>query len=169
MPTATQQQLFDPGPPIPDEPNYLYSVIYSFDIPSDQSVARWRPPERRKLWQMTEGDDQHNYLCECPEDQSCDCGWRRSKHREYCGILTQEQFDAFVEDLCLHAEDVETMGSLGAPGFGYGCAPAISFNYDASEGIANAYVTPCPLEGDEFWSTEEAWKKVRRQVIEQYK
>jgi len=36
------------------------------------------------------------------------------------------------------------MGSIGAPGFGFGWAPAISFNSDHEDCISNAYVTPIP-------------------------
>ena len=34
------------------------------------------------------------------------------------------------------------MGSLGAPGCGFGLAPAFSFNGDIEDAILNAYVTP---------------------------
>ena len=36
------------------------------------------------------------------------------------------------------------MGSIGAPSFGFGWAPAISFNGDHEDCIANAYATPIP-------------------------
>ena len=44
----------------------------------------------------------------------------RSKHRKWVALLTRQQFDAFVSKLGLYAESTETMGSLGAPGFGFG-------------------------------------------------
>ena len=158
---------------VAEEPelNYQYSVIYDFDIPREEDVADLQPPHHRRLWQLTEGNDQRNYayLCNCEEDDTCWCGWRFSKHRKYCALLTQAQFDEFVNVLGLCAEDVETMGSLGAPGFGYGSAPAISFLGGGDGYLSSAYVTPCPFDPEaEFWD-EETWKKLRRQVIDHYK
>jgi hypothetical protein len=37
---------------------------------------------------------------------------------KWCAILNREQFDNFIERCGLTAEDVQTMGSIGAPGFG---------------------------------------------------
>ena len=170
---STQAVMFETGPVIPEEPDYQYSIIYSVDCTKDEPIGQFEPPERKKLWAITEDDDQrsYDYLCNCGADDEgtpCTCGWKYHKHRKYCAILNQEQFDAFIEAQYLTAEDVETMGSIGAPGFGFGHAPAISFNSDDPAGIQNAYVTPCPKEGDEFWPTEEAWTKVRQQIIDKY-
>jgi hypothetical protein len=62
------------------------------------------------------------------------------------------------------------MGSIGAPGFGFGWAPAISFNYSNYDVHANAYVTPIP-KGDPPETEEEStalWEEVRRVVTEAY-
>ena len=66
------------------------------------------------------------------------------KHRKWTGLLTRKQFDAFVNKLGLYAESTETMGSLGAPGCGFGWSPAISFTGDHEDAIVSAYVTPLP-------------------------
>jgi hypothetical protein len=59
------------------------------------------------------------------------------------------------------------MGSIGAPGCGYGWAPAISFNGDDPDAIQNAYVTPIPeVEKDRF--DERDWEWVRSAVLAVY-
>ena len=37
----------------------LFSVIYDFDCPHEVSVGPYLPPNRRRLWDLTEGDDQY--------------------------------------------------------------------------------------------------------------
>lgn len=72
-----------------------------------------------------------------------------------------------MSKLGLVAEDVQTMGSLGAPGFGFGWAPAISFNGDDEDAILNAYVTPLPeVEKEGF--DERDWQRVREAVLNVY-
>jgi hypothetical protein len=67
----------------------------------------------------------------------------------------------------LVAEDVQTLGSLGAPGFGYGWAPAISFRSDDPDAIQSAYVTPIPeVEKEHF--DERDWERVRSAVLAVY-
>lgn len=149
----------------------LFSVIYSFDVPRDVSVGQYNPPKsQRKLWQMTEGDEQYEY----GYLEGC---WTKGKHRKHCALLTREQFDEFVSHTGLFAEDVQTMGSIGAPGLGFGCAPAISFRNDDPDAIQNAYVTPLPCaykpddldrEFKHIKMDEERWEKVRRAVINTY-
>lgn len=134
----------------------FYSVIYSFDCASDRSVNEYKP--RSRQFKQSEGDG--NY--EGP--------WKKGKHRKYGAMLTAAEFRLFIDDTCLAAEDVETMGSIGAPGFGFGWAPAISFNYSDHAVYANAYVTPIP-KGDPPETEEEStalWEEIRRVVIEAY-
>ena len=70
-----------------------------------------------------------------------------------------------IEDLT--AEDVQTMGSIGAPGFDLGWAPAISFNGDDPDAIQSAYVTPIPeVEKDHFDDWD--WERVRGAVLAVY-
>jgi hypothetical protein len=80
---------------------------------------------------------------------------------------SREQFDHFVKRCGLVAERCETCGSIGAPGFGHGWAPAISFRSDNPDAIQNAYVSPLPetskLDGD-----EDDWRRVRKAVLSVY-
>ena len=39
----------------------LFSVIYSADCPRSESIARFRPPQARKLWDTTESDEGYDY------------------------------------------------------------------------------------------------------------
>ena len=113
-----------------------FSVIYSVDVPSDVDISDFAPPDL-DLWDETEDDDQYEYgyLGGC---------WENGHHRKWCAVLDREQFNEFIERCGLQAEDLQTMGSLGAPGFGFGWAPAISFTADDPDAIQSAYVTPLP-------------------------
>jgi len=82
-------------------------------------------------------------------------------------ILDRDQFDDFVKNCGLHAEDVQTLGSLGAPGFGVGWAPAISFISDDPVAIQSAYVTPLPEVRREH-GRDGDWDRVRRAVLGVY-
>lgn len=151
----------------------LFSIIYSVDIPRDESVKRYLPRQRH-LFVQTEGDSQYDYGYLADGDKTDP--WHNGKHRKLCGLLTKKQFEQFLSDTGLASEDVETMGSLGAPGFGLGSAPAISFNGEAQRAIQNAYVTPIPLakkvkelETLDREFTERDWERVRRAVIDRYK
>ena len=136
----------------------LFSVIYSADCPRSESIARFRPPQARKLWDMTESNESYDY-------GYLEGDWEKGKHRKWCGLLTKEQFNRFVEATGLVADSTETMGSIGAPGFGFGWSPAISFSDDGSragdslglrdadpgdsqgavrrEGLADGFAGPC--------------------------
>ncbi|MFO0926153.1 MAG: hypothetical protein U0736_03820 [Gemmataceae bacterium] len=137
----------------------LFSVIYSVDVPSNVSLKAYTPT-CPSLWTRTEGDEQYEY-------GYLEVRWEKGKHRKWTAVLTRDQFDAFVEKLGLVAEDVQTMGSLGAPGFGFGWAPAISFNGDDQDAILNAYVTPVSeIQKDGF--DEQDWQRVREAVLKVY-
>jgi len=138
----------------------LFSVIYSVDVPSNVSIRDYAPPSVRRLWTTTEGDNQYEYSYLAGR-------WEKGRHRKWTAILTRDQFDAFVSKLGLVAEDVQTMGSLGAPGFGFGWAPAISFNGDDENAILNAYVTPLPEVKKEGFD-ERDWQRVREAVLNVY-
>ena len=75
----------------------LFSVIYSADCPRSESIARFRPPQTRKLWDMTESDEGYEY-------GYLEGDWEKGKHRKWCGLLTKEQFNRFVEATGLVAD-----------------------------------------------------------------
>lgn len=136
-----------------------FSVIYSADVPGGVSIKDYIPPQVSRLWSLTEsGGSEYSYL----EGQ-----WEKGKHRKWVALLTRKQFDAFVDKLGLYAESTETMGNLGAPEFGYGWSPAISFNADHQDAILNAYVTPIP-DTTKAGGDERDWQRVRRAVISAY-
>jgi len=112
------------------------SVIYSIDTPRETRIAQFNPPRSQKrLWQLTEGDSGYEY-------GYLEGRWSKGKHRKWVAILSRVQFQEFLDNTGLFAEDVQTMGSLGAPGCGYGLAPAFSFRTDDPDAIQSAYVTP---------------------------
>jgi hypothetical protein len=137
----------------------LFSVIYSVDAPEDVAINRYAPPQP-ELWDQTEGD-------ECYEYGYLEGLWSEGSHRKYCALLNRHQFDAFVSELGLYAEDVHTLGSIGAPGCGYGCSPAISFTADDPDAILSAYVTPLP-EVEKELCDEHDWDRVRDVVLSVY-
>jgi hypothetical protein len=79
--------------------------------------------------------------------------WRNGKHRKWVGELSKKQFERFLSDTGLYAEDVKTAGSLTEKGL----LPAVSFVSDECEAILSAYATPLP-------ATEEAMQE----IVERY-
>jgi hypothetical protein len=138
----------------------LFSVIYSVDVPEYQDISRFAPPNVEELWDETEDDDQYEY-------GYLEGEWENGSHRKVVSVLDREQFNEFVDHCGLFAERTETMGSLGAPGFGFGWAPAISFRSDDPDAIQNAYVTPIP-EVERESCDERDWQRVRGAVLAVY-
>lgn len=136
-----------------------FSVIYSADVPDDVDIADFAPLDL-DLWNETEDDDQYEY-------GYLEGRWENGHHRKWCAILDRDQFDRFVDHCGLVAENVQTMGSLGAPGFGFGWAPAISFRGDDPDTFQNAYVTPLPETSKESHD-ERDWDRVRGAVLAIY-
>ena len=136
-----------------------FSVIYSVDVPHNVDIAEYAPPDL-EFWDETEDDDQYDY-------GYLEGDWENGHHRKWVAILDRGQFDQFIEPCDLMAEDVQTMGSLGAPGFGFGWAPAISFTSDDPEAIQSAYVTPLP-EVHKDHGNERDWERVRGAVLAVY-
>jgi len=137
----------------------LFSVIYSVDVPEGVDIGGYAPPQP-ELWDQTEGDEsfEYGYL---------EGSWSEGSHRKFCALLNRQQFDAFISKLGLYAEDVHTMGSIGAPGCGYGISPAISFTSYSDDAIQSAYVTPLPeVERPSF--DERDWERVRGAVLAVY-
>ena len=137
-----------------------FSVIYSADVPEGVDVLDFAPPQVEQLWDETEGNEQYEY-------SYLEGEWENGSHRKWCTILDRQQFDEFIERCGLVAESTETMGSIGAPGFGFGWAPAISFRSDDSEAIQSAYVTPIP-EVERESCNERDWERVRGAVLAVY-
>lgn len=138
----------------------LFSIIYSADVPGDSNILDFAPPNVAELWDETEDDGQYEY-------GYLGGDWEEGHHRKWCALLTREQFNEFVEHCGLVAENTETMGSLGAPGFGFGWSPAISFRSDDPETIQSAYVTPLP-ETKREQCDEKDWHRVRKAVLATY-
>jgi hypothetical protein len=141
-----------------------FSVIYSIDVAQGTRLQQFMPPSLRRYWSQTEGDASY-------ELAYIGGRWKRGKHRKYCALLPNEAaFKEFVDYCGLYADDVETMGSLGAPGFGWGLAPAISFTGDVDGAFLSAYVTPIP--GTKPPKTKaamaRAWKRLRAGIIARY-
>src|SRR5688572_8777557 len=124
-----------------------FSVIYSVDVPRSERLSAFVPPRVRSLWDRTEGDESYEY-------GYLEGRWTRGKHRKWCALLTREQFEEFLCQCQLYAEQTETLGSLGAPGFGFGWAPAISFTSD-QDAIQSAYVTPIPETRKREWDDQD--------------
>lgn len=138
----------------------MFSVIYSVDVPEDIDVLDYAPPKVEELWDETEDDSQYEY----GYLEGC---WERGSHRKWVAILDREQFDEFIDRCGLFAERCETMGSIGALGFGFSWAPAISFRSDDPDAIQSAYVTPIPeVEKDHF--DDRDWERVRSAVLAVY-
>ena len=135
-----------------------YSVIYSID--GDDLDGH--TPSNIAIWQETENSEESDF--DVPN-------W---KHKKFVAILTPEQFNEFINDMGLYAEDVETMGSLGAPGYGFSWSPAISFNSENEYDIhQNAYVTPNinKKEGkrlEKLYGKKNIWEPIRQQIIQEY-
>ena len=137
----------------------VFSIIYSVDVPSDVDVADFAPPDL-DLWDETEDDDQYGY-------GYLEGRWEEGHHRKWCAVLTRKEFDEFINCCGLFAEDVQTMGSLGAPGCGVGLSPAISFTSDDPDAIRSAYVTPLPEVRKEL-GDERDWQRVRNAMLSVY-
>jgi len=138
----------------------LFSVIFSADVPAEVSLKNYTPPKARSLWTRTEsGKSEYAYL---------EGVWKRGRHGKWTALLTRDQFDEFVNKLGLYAEDVHTMGSLGAPGLGLGLSPAISFTSDDQDAILSAYVTPIPEIEKKNGGDERDWQRVRKAVLSAY-
>lgn len=138
----------------------LFSVIYDFKCDRDVSVRTLYPTNFRKvrdgqrIWWITEKDyDPESF----------------SKQRKLCAVLTKKEFEQFLSDCNLYPENARTMGSIGAPGLGFGCSPAISFTGVCDEYMdTGAYVTPIPEVNRKNGFTERDWERLRKVIIERY-
>lgn len=139
----------------------LFSIIYSIDVPNDGHLKNFFPrKEILEKFDETEDDSNHEY------DYLMGC-WENGHHSKLCGILNKEEFKKFIDDTGLWAEDVETMGSIGAPGLGYGVSPAISFISGKYDAILSAYITPIP-EASRERCKESDWNRVKNAVLRMF-
>ena len=146
----------------------VFSVIYQADIPPDECVDTFRPGPAR-LWSLTEQEDHaESPWPEGSAPESC-------KHRKWCALLTRDQFNDFLGRVPIYPQDVETGGSLGAPGCGFSLAPAIAFSEVVGYAVLDAYVTPIPiarrpadLSTFDRQFTARDWHRVRRAVLRVY-
>jgi len=145
-----------------------YSVIYGID--GNEKDIGYYEPEKKELWKQT-------------EDGETDYDIPNWMHKKFVALLTPKQFDEFVDNQGLFAEDVETMGALGQVGYGFGWSPAISFRSE-NDCIQSAYVTPNvnKNEAEKFRKqttinqhgetikndSDKLWEAVRKQVIRKY-
>jgi hypothetical protein len=133
-----------------------FYVIYSVDTHGDGN-AGWGLPRKEILGKLNQTEDDEEY------DYSYLGGrWETGFHRKYCGVLKREDFETFLNDTCLSAEDSETMGSLTEMGW----MPAISFSADDDDSIISCYVTP---HVDGIAGTEEQWNRLRDAIVSKYK
>lgn len=137
-----------------------FSIIYSVDTPADIDADIFSPPNWTENWEQTEGDEQFEY-------SYLEGRWEGGHHRKWSAILNRQAFDEFIAKCGLRAEDVETMGSIGAPGMGIGWAPAISFVSDDPDAIQSAYVTPLP-KTRKVDLDERDWERVRDALLAIY-
>jgi hypothetical protein len=151
-----------------------FSIIMSVDCPDEVPMSRYKPEcvipdgddKAEYGLDQTEGDEQYEF-------SYLEGRWEKGTHRKWAGILTREQFDALVNQFGFCSERTPTGGSIGAPGFGYGWAPAISFNADDEDAIINMYVTPLPetihSKREDFEGfSEDAWDRIKDAVIRHY-
>ena len=138
----------------------LFSVLFSADVPDDVRIQNYTPPQAEILWDQTEGDEGYEY-------RYLEGQWEDGHHRKWAAVLDRDEFEEFVGKLGLYAETTETMGSLGAPGFGFGWSPAISFRGDDEDAILSAYVTPIPEVKKERFDDHD-WERVRQAVLSVY-
>lgn len=120
-----------------DLSQFHFSIIYSVDVPKGVTLTQYVPPHYRKReWTCTEsGKSEYEYL---------EGDWEHGRHRKYCAILTFAEFCEFIDHVGLYVEKSQTLGSLGAPGLGYGLSPAVPFQSEDRNAIQSAYVTPIP-------------------------
>jgi len=150
----------------------LFSVIYSADCSVDEKIGELAPP-RCRAWHQTErGESEYEMFW---GSEKLKDPWKASeakgKHRKWCAILTRKQFDHFIKHVQIYPSQAMG-GSLGAPGFGFGCTPAIVF---ADEGrpnaVVDAFVTPVPRRAYKHNRPvdDRAWDRLRRAVLAAYR
>ena len=147
----------------------LFSVIYEFECGMGDSIRKYLPRQRRLFITTERSDGEKSDWCSELWGGKC-------RHRKLCAVLTKDQFKRFLDDTGLFIEDCRTMGSLGAPGCGFGLSPAVSFSNDDPDSIQSAYVTPLPLayslrdlnNGPRRQFAEDDFERVRKAMLSVY-
>jgi len=126
-----------------DLSKFQFSIIYSIDVPTrpdrDEGLDCLTPPDYGKRgWVCTERGPS--------EDYDARMGFRPGRHRKHCAVLSFAQFCDFIEHCGLYVEKCQTMGSIGAPGCGFGLVPAVPFQADHYASFVSCYVTPMPSD-----------------------
>ncbi len=154
-----------------------YSVIYSVDIlcwNGDLALpGKTRPVSIRRYLPRSP------YAGKMQRTEDSGDGWDASDmaaaHGKWCGILTYVEFKALLDDTGMDVEEVETLGSLGAPGFDFGCVPAVCFRAPSDEYLGPdwgddvmAYVTPLITnEQVEAWGlcdSDDVWEFIQKEM-----
>lgn len=135
-----------------------FIVVYEFDIPATESVARYVPQTRSlHLTERTDG---------APSEWDSDLWGGKCKHRKYFGELSREQFDKLINRTGVTADSIETGGILSPLGF----LPAISFGASLNDCIISMYVCPIPSVAPprSAEQSERNWQRVRKAILSVY-
>ena len=127
-----------------------FYVIYSADWGPEDYNGHTNHELYFRPWKDDESDKDLWYCTEDGESEWDELGL--TEHRKWVTVdpITREQFDAFIHQTCLQAQDVQTLGSLTDRGW----MPAVSFDGSTSSEIVDAYVTPLVESktlGDDDW------------------
>lgn len=139
-----------------------FGVAFSVEAPRDVSIDWIIPPKLRRKLECWSRRGRAELLIDEP-------GWWSAR---YGGVLSKQDFKDLVEEAHLEADDVQTMGILGAPWSpsGFGPAPAVAFiavdnvNFDRA---ISCYVTPLPevSRRRKLWKLAEK-KRARKKDVE---
>ena len=160
-----------PGFPdgISDEPCHLDDIIRESDAFKGLSVDKTEP-----------GETEYGYLAE-EHDGDGDSFWeqwgREAIDVRVSGVLSEDEFRAWVDMLGAFPEDCETMGTLGGPLNPCGIVADISFRMECRFLIESIRVTPFygdkrdrldALPGMEEQTAERVWQTLRAETFERF-
>src|SRR5579872_55344 len=121
-----------------------FHVIYSIDIPRDERIKRYHPPNL-SAWTLMAGDDGYEY-------SYLEGRWEHGKHRTYVrDDMDERELTRFLDECSLYSQSTPTLGALVEGEL----RPAVAFTSDGetSDGdvfIQSAYITPEPEQGDDL-------------------
>ena len=128
-----------------------FYIIYSVE---DERADEHKPNAGE--WLCTEDEMEQYDIDVSPEGY---------EHRKWTAELNREDFDSFIDQSGLIADDIQTMGSLTIE---HGWLPAILFRDE--DLCANAYVTPFPepVRRADAPLSDRHWERVRKVVTSKY-